>query len=89
MNLIDDIDGKLTKLWMFWCVRLNVLAAACSGAVATYEGFKALDPALVRHIPICIIALLAAGAVLFTFSSILARGIKQPKLGPDDNAEHA
>lgn len=93
MNLIDDIDGKLRNLWKFWCVRWNVIAAACSGTVAAYEGFKAMDPVLVRWVPEQAIGVLVLAAVLCTFASILSRGIPQPKLrepkGDDDNAEHA
>jgi len=92
MKLIDDLDGSLLKLWRFWSVRLNVLSGACSGAVGVYEGFRAVDPAAVRWVPLWIICMLVAGAVVFTFFSLVARGIVQPKLrdrGADDNAEHA
>lgn len=93
MNLIDELDGSLLKLWKFWSVRFNVLSAACSGAVFAYEGIKTVDEPLVRHIPLWIMAMLAAGAVLFTFVSIISRGMTQPKLHDpncnDDNAEHA
>lgn len=94
LRLIDDIDGSLLKLWRFWSVRFGILAGACSAAVASYEGFKALDPMLVRHVPEWIVGMLAAGAVGFTFASVVSRGIDQPKLrqppaDDDDNAEHA
>jgi hypothetical protein len=93
MKLIDDIDGSLVKLWKFWSVRWGIVSGACSGTVAAYEGFKAMDPALVRWVPEQAIGVLVLAAVLCTFASILSRGIPQPKLrepqGDDNNAEHA
>lgn len=93
MKLIDDIDGSLLKLWKFWSVRWGVISGACSGTVAAYEGFKAMDAALVRWVPEQIIGVLVLAAVLSTFASIISRGVDQPKLreppGIDDNAEHA
>lgn len=80
MKWIDEVDGRLHLLWMFWSVRFNVLSAACSGAVAVYEGFKLADPQTVTYIPTAVIGALATGAVIFTFAGILARGIVQPKL---------
>ncbi len=92
MKLIDDIDGNLLKLWKFWSVRWGVVSGACSGTVAAYEGFKAMDASLVRWVPEQVIGVLVLAAVLCTFASILSRGIPQPKLREpqdDDNAEHA
>ncbi|TPG50681.1 hypothetical protein EAH75_04375 [Rhodanobacter glycinis] len=93
MKLIDELDGKLLKLWKFWSVRWGVISGACSGAVAAYEGFKAMDAALVRWVPEQAVGVLVLAAVLCTFASILSRGIPQPKLREpsesDDNAEHA
>jgi len=91
MNLIDELDGKLLKLWQFWSVRWGIVSGACSGTVAAYEGFKAMDAALVRWVPEQIIGILVLAAVISTFASILSRGIPQPKLREpkgDDNAEH-
>lgn len=79
MRLIDEINGDIWKLWNFWSVRFNVIAGACSATVAVYEVFKGQDPALIRWVPLWVMAMLAAGAVLFTFASIVARGIKQPE----------
>lgn len=93
MKLIDEIDGKILGVWKFSSVWFSTVAAACSGAIATYEGFKAIDPPLVRHVPLWIMCALAGGAVVFTFASIIARGIAQPRLrepkGCDDPAEQA
>lgn len=80
MKLIDELDGKLTNLWKFWSVRFNLLAGACSATVAVYEGFKAVDPDLVKHIPVWPIVALALGAIWCTFTSIIVRGVTQPNL---------
>lgn len=77
MKLIDELDGSLTRLWNFWSVRWSAVAGACSAAVGVYEGFKAVDPSIVKDIPIWSISMLAAGGVVFTLSSMLARGIRQ------------
>jgi hypothetical protein len=84
MKLIDEIDGKIHKLWKFWSVRLNVVSAACSATVAAYAGFKAIDPVLVSFVPAWSMSICSAGAVGFTFASIIARGIYQP---PKDGLE--
>lgn len=93
MKLIDELDGKLVKLWKFWSVRWGVISGACSGAVAAYEGFKAMDASLVRWVPEQAIGVLVLAAVLSTFASIVSRGVDQPKLreppGDDDSAGHA
>jgi len=92
MKLIDELDGKLSNLWKFWSVRFNVVAGACSATVAVYEGFKAVDPELVKHIPVWPIVALALGAIWCTFTSIIVRGIPQPSLRDasctDDQAKH-
>jgi hypothetical protein len=80
MNMIDELDGRITKLWMFWSVKFSTLAAGCSATVGVYEGFKAADPELVKHIPIWPIIVLVIGALFFTFSSMLARAIPQPEI---------
>lgn len=93
MKLINELDGKLLKLWQFWSIRWGVVSGACSGTVAAYEGFKAMDATLVRWVPEQIIGVLVLAAVLCTFASIISRGVDQPKLreppASDDNAEHA
>jgi hypothetical protein len=78
MKLIDELDGKIHKVWKFWSVRLNVVSAACSATVAAYAGLKAIDPVLVWFVPAWSMSLCSAGAVAFTFASIIARGIYQP-----------
>lgn len=88
MKLIDDIDGRLIKLWRFWSVRFNVVSAACSATVAAYAGFKAIDPVLVRWVPMWMMSACSAGAVLFTFASIIARGIKQDSPPIADSEDH-
>jgi hypothetical protein len=84
MKLIAELDGRITNLWKFWSVRWGMVSATCSATVGVYEGFKAIDPAIVKDIPVWLISAFAAGAVLFTFSSMLMRGIKQP-IKADDN----
>lgn len=84
MRMIDELDGQITNLWKFWSIRLNAVAGACSTGVMTYEGFKTADPALVRWIPLWIICMLAAGAVLFIVAAMLARAAKQPTQCPDN-----
>jgi hypothetical protein len=91
MKLIDELDGKIHKVWKFWSVRLNVVSAACSATVAAYAGFKAIDPVLVSFVPAWSMSVCSAGAVGFTFASIIARGIQQPPedgLGPT-NEDHS
>lgn len=93
MNLIPEIEGNMLKLWRFWSVKFGVISGACSATVGVYEGFKAVDSSIVRHVPEQVIGILVAGAVLFTFASVISRGIDQPKLRcppeADDNSEHA
>lgn len=93
MKLIDELDGRLLNLWKFSSVWFSTVSGACSGAVAAYEGFKAVDPASVRWVPEQVIGSLVLIAVVFTFASIIARGVPQPKLREpkrsDDNTEHA
>lgn len=87
MKLIAEIDGKLHKLWKFWSVRLGVISAACSATVAAYAGFKAIDPTFVRWVPEWTMSACSAGAVAFTFASIIARGIYQGNNAPTADAE--
>ena len=87
MNFIDEINGDLWKLWKFWSVRWSSFAAMCSVTIGVYEGFKATDPALIRWVPVWIMAMLAAGAVLFTFASMYSRALRQPD-NRGDNVEN-
>jgi hypothetical protein len=90
MNLIDELDGKIHKLWRFWSVRWGLISAACSGTVAAYAGFKQIDPALVAYVPQWTMSACSAGAVASTFASIIARGLKQPPadVPPTDAEDH-
>lgn len=80
LSLIPDIEGRLRNLWVFWSVKFGVLSGICSGTVAAYEGFKAIDPSLLAHFPEQVMGILATLAILFTFASLIARGIDQPAL---------
>jgi hypothetical protein len=87
MRLIDELDGQIIRVWKFWSVRWSAVAGAFSLTVATYEGFKATDPALVAYIPAWSMAALALGAVACTLASALARGMFQPKNAPTSDKE--
>jgi hypothetical protein len=87
MKLITELDGKIHKLWKFWSVRLGVVSAACSATVAAYAGFKSIDPLLVKWVPEWTMSACSAGAVAFTFASIIARGIYQGNNTPDTDSE--
>jgi len=89
MNLIDELDGRLVNLWKFSSVWFSTVSGACSAAVAAYEGFKTVDPASVRWVPEQIIGMLVSAAVLFTFASIIARGVPQPKLRDRDSGNNS
>jgi len=76
-HLIDDIHNY----WKFWSVRWGVLAAGCTNATVAYAAADKLDPALVAGIPHWVTAVFVVGAMVFSYASVISRGLKQDKLG--------
>lgn len=80
MKLIDDFE----HFWKFWSVRFGVLATACTTSLGAYSAGKALDPSFTAALPDWVPSALIAGAAIFSGAAVIARGVDQPKLRPDD-----
>lgn len=75
-NLIPDIHNY----WKFWSVRWGLLAAASASATAAYAAADTLDHALIVGIPHWVPSAFVMGTMIFSYASVISRGLKQDKL---------